>query len=64
MEYGQVDVDKTLKFIEQIQLVHKKMQEQLESSQVKYKERHEKHRVDHHFQVGDQVWIHIGLTPR
>ena len=35
------------------------MQEHLESSQDKYKGRHEKHRVDHHFQVGDQVWLHI-----
>ena len=50
---GQVDADKAQKFIQQIQLIHQAMQEQLESSQVKYKERHEKHRVDHHFQIGD-----------
>ena len=31
----------------------------MESSQAKYKEAHDKHRVDHHFQIGDQVWIHI-----
>jgi hypothetical protein len=35
------------------------VQEQLESSQSKYKKRHDKHRIDHHFQIGDQVWLHI-----
>ena len=35
------------------------MQEHLESSQAKYKGRHDKHRVDHHFQVSDQFWLHI-----
>ena len=59
VEYGQVDVDKALNFIQQIQLIHQKMQEQLELSQPKYKEIHGKHRVDQNFQVGNQVWIHI-----
>jgi hypothetical protein len=31
----------------------------LEKSQAKYKTRHDKHRVDHSFQVGDEVWIYI-----
>jgi hypothetical protein len=35
------------------------VQEQLEKSQAKYKTRHGKHRVDHSFQVGDEVWIYI-----
>jgi hypothetical protein len=35
------------------------VQEQLEESQAKYKTRHDKHRVDHNFQVGDEVWIYI-----
>ena len=35
------------------------MQEQLESSQEKCKEQHENHRIDHHFHIGDQVWLHI-----
>ena len=35
------------------------MQEQLEKSQAQYKACHYKHRVDHQFQVGDQVWLHI-----
>ena len=35
------------------------MQEQLEKSQSSYKTRHGKHRVDHKFQVGDEVWLYI-----
>jgi hypothetical protein len=31
----------------------------LDKSQAKYKARHDKHRVDHQFQVGDRVWLHI-----
>ena len=31
----------------------------MEKSQAKYKARHEKHQVDHQFEVGDQVWLHI-----
>ena len=48
-----------MKFIERIQLVHQAVQEQLEKSQAKYKVRHDKHRVDHHFQIGDKVWLTI-----
>ena len=32
----------------------------MENIQVKYKSKYDHHHVDHHFQVGDQVWIHIG----
>jgi hypothetical protein len=56
---GHYDIDRENKFIEQIQLVHQMVQEQLEKSQAKYKKRHDKHRVDHSFQVGDEVWIYI-----
>jgi hypothetical protein len=35
------------------------VQEKLEKSQAKYKKIHEKHHVDHSFQVGDEVWIYI-----
>jgi hypothetical protein len=56
---GHYDIDRENKFIEQIQLVHQMVQEQLEKCQSKYKTRHDKHRVDHNLQVGDEVWIYI-----
>jgi hypothetical protein len=56
---GHSDIDKARMFIEQIQLIHQQFQEQLETSQSKYKERHDKHRIDHKFQEGDEVWLHI-----
>jgi hypothetical protein len=31
----------------------------LEKSQAKYKTRHDKHRVDHSFKVGDEFWLYI-----
>ena len=56
---GQYDIGREEKFIEQIQSIHQMVQEHLEKSQAKYKTRHEKHRVDHSFQVGDEVWLYI-----
>ena len=56
---GHSDIDKPRRFIEQIQLVHQRVQEQLEKSQGKYKARHEKHCVHHKFQVDDEFWLHI-----
>ena len=40
-------------------MIHQVVQEQLEKSQARYKAQHDKHRVDHQFQVGDKVWFHI-----
>ena len=40
-------------------MIHHTVQEQLEKSQSSYKTRHGKHRVDHKFQVGDEVWLYI-----
>ena len=57
--YGHSDIEKAKKFIEKIQIIHQQVQEQLEKSHKKYKERHDKHRVDHKFQEGDEVWFHI-----
>ena len=31
----------------------------MEKSQAQYKAWHDKHRVEHSFQVGDQVWLYI-----
>jgi hypothetical protein len=58
-EDGQDDTDKAKRFIQKIQQVHQVVHEQLEKIQAKYKERHDKHQVDHQFEVGDQVWLHI-----
>jgi hypothetical protein len=38
--------------------VYQEVNEQLEKIQAQYKAWHDKQRVDHHFQVGDQVWLH------
>lgn len=40
--------------------MHEAIQEHFEKSQAKHKMRHDKHWVDHHFKVGDQVWLYIG----
>jgi len=56
---GHSDVEKATKFIKQIQEIHQAVQEQLEKSQAKYKARHDKHQMEHSFQVGDQVWLYI-----
>jgi len=47
------------KFVEKIRQIHLKVQEQLQTSQVKYNIGHEKYRVDRKFHVGDHVWLHI-----
>ncbi|MCY6488247.1 hypothetical protein, partial [Actinobacillus pleuropneumoniae] len=56
---GHNEVEKETRFIEQIQEIHQAVQEQPEKSQAKYKARHDKHRMEHSFQVGDQVWLYI-----
>eukprot|EP00253_Pinus_taeda_P029849 PITA_29849 len=56
---GHSDVDKATRFIKHIQEIPQAVQEQLEKSQAKYKARHDKHRVEHNFQVGDHVWLYI-----
>ena len=50
-------IDKENKFIEKIQFIHQTVQEKQENCQGKYKAMHEKHQVDHKFQVGDEVWL-------
>eukprot|EP00253_Pinus_taeda_P017425 PITA_17425 len=56
----QITVEQTAKLLfEHIQEIHQAVQEQLEKSQAKYKARHDKHRMEHSFQVGDQVSLYI-----
>ena len=56
---GRDDSRKAVKFIQRIQQINEAVWDYLEKSQAKYKLRHDKHRVDHHFHVGDQVWLYI-----
>jgi hypothetical protein len=55
----EINEHRSHKFIQRIQQVHQVVREELEKSQEQYKARHDKQRVDHQFQVGDQVWLHI-----
>ena len=50
------DIYKAQKFIEKIQIIHQKVQEELEKSQRKYKERHDKHRFDHKFRFDQRKY--------
>jgi hypothetical protein len=53
------EADKATWFIEQIQHIHQQVQDILQKSNAKYKQRHDQHRVPHKFQVGDKVWLHL-----
>ena len=55
----EINEGRSRKFIQRIQQVHQAVREQFEKIQEHCKYRHEKHMVDHQFQVGDQVWLHI-----
>eukprot|EP00253_Pinus_taeda_P021915 PITA_21915 len=56
---GHSDIERENKSIEQIQLIHQTIQEQLEKSQGKYKARHDKHRVDHQFHLDLSSYMQI-----
>ena len=47
------NMDKAKAFIERLQMVHQKMQEQLENVKGKYTKRHDKDRGDHKFKFSD-----------
>jgi hypothetical protein len=51
--------DKATWFIEWIQHIHQQVQDILQKSNDKYKQRHDQHQVPHKFQVGDKVWLHL-----
>jgi hypothetical protein len=52
-------VDKATRFIERIHHILQQVQGILQKYNAKYKQRHDKHRVPHQFQVGDKVWLHF-----
>ncbi|KAF8405865.1 hypothetical protein HHK36_007943 [Tetracentron sinense] len=55
------EADNDLKFVQRIQLIHQRVEDQLKQAQKCYKEHHDKHpRVEHQFQVGDMVWLYLG----
>ena len=47
------------KFIDKIRQIHLQVQETLKKSQKKYKARHDRHRIEKTFKVGDKVWLHL-----
>ena len=55
----QSEVSKANNFIEHIQHIHQQVHDILDRSNAKYKQRHDQHRVQHNFQVGDKVWLHL-----
>jgi hypothetical protein len=54
-----IEADKATLFIEQIQHIRQQVQDILQKSNAKYKQRHDQHQVPHQFQVGDKVWLHF-----
>jgi hypothetical protein len=57
--HAQTKAKKSIQFIEQIQHIRQHVQDILQKSDAKYKQRHDQHQVPHKFQVGDKVWLHL-----
>jgi hypothetical protein len=55
----QSEADKANNFIEHIQHIRQQVHDILYRANVKYKQRHDQHRMPHNFQVGDKVWLHL-----
>ena len=53
------EVEKELKFIDQIYNIQKQSQQMLQWSSAKSKDRQDKHHILHSFQIGDQVRLHL-----
>jgi hypothetical protein len=53
------EADKSTRFIERIHHIRQQVQDILQNSNSKYKQRHDQHQVPHKFQVGDKVWLHL-----
>ena len=52
-------MEKTLKCRDEIYNIQKQVQEMLQQANAKSMARHDKHRIPHSFQIGDQVWLHL-----
>jgi hypothetical protein len=46
-------------FIERIHHIHQQVHDILDRFNAKKKQRHDQHRVQHNFQVGNKVWLHL-----
>ena len=55
----QSEVDKANNFIEHIQHIRQQVHDILDRANAKYKQRHDQHQVPQHFQVSDEVWLHL-----
>jgi hypothetical protein len=53
------EAKKATRLIERIQHIRQQVQDILQKSNDKYKQRHDQHQVPHKFQVGDKVWLHL-----
>jgi hypothetical protein len=51
--------NKSIWFIERIQHICQQVQDILQKSNDKYKQRHDQHRVPHKFYVGKKIWFHL-----
>ena len=55
----QSEASKANSFIKRIQHIRQHVHDTLDKANAKYKQRHDQHRVQHNFQVGDKVWLHL-----
>jgi hypothetical protein len=60
LDKGEGERLRAQRFVDQIRKIHSEVEQQLTKAQQKYKERHDRHRVQGHFQEGDLVWLHLG----
>jgi hypothetical protein len=54
-----LETEKSTQFIEWIQHICQQVQDILQRSNSKYKQRHDQHRVPHKLHVGDKFWLHF-----
>jgi hypothetical protein len=59
LAHVQSEAAKANNFIERIQHIRQQVHDILDRANVKYRQRHDQHRVQHNFQVGDKVWLHL-----
>jgi hypothetical protein len=57
--WGEASGNPASRFIERIQHIRQQVQDILQKSNAKYKQRHDQHRVPHKFKVSDKVWLHL-----